>query len=602
MRRSAPFPVLFFASAAHGMNHVLLTLYLTLVLVMGPSWHLSYAALIALWAPGAMLVGLGAPLAGWLGDRWGETRVLILCFLGLGASAVLAGLSQSTLALEGALALLGLSGAIYHPVGIPWVVKHAELRGRAIAQTGIAGSFGVAAGPVVAGGLATLAGWRIGFIVPGLVTIALGAALAWFHFSGRITDRRDDAHTPHAAPSRADMARTFATLGITMTVSLLLVSAFITALPKLVEIGTGLGQYGFFAIGLAVGAIQLAGSSAQFAGGHFADRGAAKRAYIGGLLATAAVLPLVAISSGWALAFAAIAAIFLFEWVAPIETLFMARYTPAESARRRLRHPLRAGHHRHAAGRVAGVAALRSRQRLLVSAARAWAASRCSAPPPRSSCPPTRAARCPCRRSSAPPLAPASDLLLGHIGQQIGVMADHLPFAAFQPEDIGRAHPHLGDLAVGIGIFALLIEADDADIGARNGLRLDAIDMPAQFGGGLRRPDRTDLAPAMAELSVGAHIGRIVGMRPHRRHRRIFAHEHLVQRGIELRVRRHHGIDVAVRGVGPGDRRRHRQHHRHSRSQAKPCNRISIECVHEIHHQISGRTGTCPGGPGLDER
>ena len=31
MRRSAPFPVLFFASAAHGMHHVLLTLYLTLV-------------------------------------------------------------------------------------------------------------------------------------------------------------------------------------------------------------------------------------------------------------------------------------------------------------------------------------------------------------------------------------------------------------------------------------------------------------------------------------------------------------------------------------------------------------------------------------------
>jgi MFS family permease len=328
MRLSAPFPVLFFASAAHAMNHVLLALYLTLVLVMGPTWHLSYAELIALWAPGAMLVGLGAPLAGWLGDRWGETRVLILCFLGLGGSAVLAGLSQSIYMLEGALALLGLAGAIYHPVGIPWVVKHARVRGRAIASTGIAGSFGVAGGPVVAGALATLAGWRVGFVVPGLVTLAIGAALAWFHFTGRVVDRRDDAHVQHAPPSRADMTRTFATLGLTMTVGLIINSGFGTALPKLVEIGTALGHYGFFAIGLAVGAIQLLGSSAQFAGGHFADKGAAKRAYIAGLLASAIALPLVAVSSGWALAAAGVAVIFLFEWTAPIETLFMARYSP----------------------------------------------------------------------------------------------------------------------------------------------------------------------------------------------------------------------------------------------------------------------------------
>lgn len=329
MRRSAPMPILFFASAAHGMHHVLLALYLTLVLVIGPTWHLSYAELIALWAPGAMLVGLGAPFAGWLGDRLGETRVLILCFLGLGASAVLAGLSQSVTMLEGSLALLGLSGAIYHPVGIPWVVKHARARGRAIATTGIAGSFGVAAGPVVAGGLATLEGWRTGFIVPGAITIALGAALAWFHFSGRIVDRFDDAHTPHEPPSRADMTRAFVTLAITMTVGLILTSAFGTALPKLVQIGTGLGRYGFFAIGAATGAIQLLGSSAQFAGGHFADRGAAKRAYIFALSLTAAVIPLMAISNGWALGAAAVATVFLFEWIAPIETLFMARYSPA---------------------------------------------------------------------------------------------------------------------------------------------------------------------------------------------------------------------------------------------------------------------------------
>jgi hypothetical protein len=60
MRQSAPFPVLFFASAAHGMNHVLIALYLTLVLVIAQDWHLPYNDLILLWVPGAMLIGLRA--------------------------------------------------------------------------------------------------------------------------------------------------------------------------------------------------------------------------------------------------------------------------------------------------------------------------------------------------------------------------------------------------------------------------------------------------------------------------------------------------------------------------------------------------------------
>ena len=310
------------------MNHVLIALYLTLVLVVAQEWKLPYNDLIALWAPGAMLVGLGAPLSGWLGDRFGQTRMLILCFLGLGVSSVLAGFAQTPLQLEIALALLGLSGSIYHPVGFPWVVRHAFVRGRAVASTGIAGSFGVALSPVVAGALATLAGWRVGFIVPGALTIVLGFALLFFHLAGHITDRKDDA-VEHAATTRKDKMRAFAVLGVTMTITLALYSAFGTALPKLIQISTAAGAYGFFAIGLVTGVIELLGSGAQFVGGHFADRGHAKLAYLGGFGLLAVVLPMLLWSTGWALAIAATAVVFLFEWIAPVETLLLARYAPA---------------------------------------------------------------------------------------------------------------------------------------------------------------------------------------------------------------------------------------------------------------------------------
>ena len=340
MRRSAPFHVLFFASAAHGMNHVLIALYLTLVLVVAQDWHLPYNDLIALWAPGAMLLGLGAPFAGWLGDRFGQTRMLIACFLGLGISSVLAGFAQTPLQLEIALALLGLSGAIYHPVGFPWVVRHAFVRGRAVASTGIAGSIGVALSPVVAGGIATLAGWRMGFILPGALTALLGLVLLAFHLSGRIVDRAEDA-VEHAATTHADKMRAFAVLAITMTITLALYSAFGTALPKLIQIGTEAGRYGFFAIGVVTGVISLLGAGAQFIGGHFVDRGMAKLAYLGGFALLAVIFPLTIYSGSWSLVVAAVAVTFLFEWIAPIETLLLARYAPA--ARRGLVFGIRYG-------------------------------------------------------------------------------------------------------------------------------------------------------------------------------------------------------------------------------------------------------------------
>jgi len=329
MRLSAPLPVLFFASAAHGLHHVLLALYLTLVLAIAPAWHLPYNHMIALWTLGAMLVGVGSPLAGWLADRVGETKMLVLCFLGLGASAMLCGFAQNTTQLEAALALLGLSGSIYHPVGFSWVVKHARIRGRAVAETGIAGSIGVALGPVTAAGIASLWGWRAAFMAPGALTFALGFVLLGFHLAGRIVDRAGDAVPPSSEHSRADATRAFAVLSITMTATLMLYAAFGTALPKLVQLSGMTAASNLFLVGLVAGAIQLLGAGAQFVGGHFADRGIARQAYALAFAGLALAFPFVAFSHGWAVAAAGVLVIFLFEATAPLETMLLARYTPA---------------------------------------------------------------------------------------------------------------------------------------------------------------------------------------------------------------------------------------------------------------------------------
>lgn len=326
----APGPILFFACAAHFMHHVLVSLYLTLVLTLTTEWKMSYGDLIALWTVGSLMIGLGAPLAGWLGDRWGEARVMTLTFFGLGAASILCGLAQGPLQMKIALGLLGVFGALYHPVGNSWVVKHAVERGKAIALAGIFGSFGVAAGPVTAGVLNDAIDWRWAFILPGLVTAAFGAALAVLIGQGRIPERDGDAMeaVPEISTAR-DRRNVIALLALTMTLTLIATTAFMTALPKLVEDLNLVSREGLIGVGLLVGAIYLAASGAQFIGGHYADRGHARRTYIILFAILAAAFATAAMTGNWLILPLAIAVMFLFEAIAPIETVFVARFAPA---------------------------------------------------------------------------------------------------------------------------------------------------------------------------------------------------------------------------------------------------------------------------------
>lgn len=61
-----------------------------LAVVPGRGWTLRHDEVIALWTLGALLVGLGAPLAGWLADRFGNAPLMAVFFLGAGAASVAA--------------------------------------------------------------------------------------------------------------------------------------------------------------------------------------------------------------------------------------------------------------------------------------------------------------------------------------------------------------------------------------------------------------------------------------------------------------------------------------------------------------------------------
>lgn len=333
--------MLAFAAASHALFHIIAALFLTLVLQLQRDWQLPYGDLIALWTLGAFLLGLGAPVAGWLGDRLGETRMMIAYLVGIGASSIACGLASGPEALKWALAAMGLFGAIYHPVGTAWVVKNVERQGRSIALLGMAGSAGIAAASLVAAGINDLAGWRLAFAVPGGVAVGLGLVLAGAYVTGRVRDRDSDV-VQQPEPLRSDVRRAFLVLIVTMTLASLSYQAFATMLPKWIgrEIGSALGD-GLLGLGALVTAIYLSGAWAQLVGAHFTDRGLLKPIYIAAFALMLAALALANVVAGWPIVLAAMAMAFVFDLNSMLENMLIARYTP--SGRRGLAYGVRHG-------------------------------------------------------------------------------------------------------------------------------------------------------------------------------------------------------------------------------------------------------------------
>lgn len=317
-----------FSWIGHTLMHVVSALYLTVVLALERDWNLPYDELIRLWTLGALLIGLGAPLAGWLGDRWSESRMMAVFFLLTGGGAVACGMADGPATMLWALAVLGLGSSIYHPVGMAWMVKNATNRGKALGYLGIFGTVGVASAAVIAGGLTEWQGWRTAFLVPGVLCLALGVALSVFIALGLVRDRDGDVK-PQPKPSRGDAIRAFVVLSVTMVCAGVLFNAMQIVLPKLFEARLGhlLGE-GTLGVGGLVTLVYLTAALPQLVGGHLADKYSLKWIYTLCLLAQAPMMALMAVLLDLPLVVAAAAVVIASQVQIPAENLLLARYTP----------------------------------------------------------------------------------------------------------------------------------------------------------------------------------------------------------------------------------------------------------------------------------
>lgn len=262
-----------FLCVGHSIDHMMTLLFATVVLGLESIWGQSYGELLALSIAGFFLFGAGAPLAGWLADRWSATGMMVVFFVGIGLAAIGAGLSTGPWTLAVGLAAIGLFASIYHPVGIPLIVQTAgERRGRHLGINGVFGSFGMAVAPFVAGALMATVSWRAAFIVPGLVSIAIGIAFALRFRGGVRKIAPTAAQTAGGDATRAQFLRIMIVLAVITVCTGMVFQSMTVGLPKILDQRISFFDGDAFWVSTGAGLIFVIGGAAQLLGGLLADR------------------------------------------------------------------------------------------------------------------------------------------------------------------------------------------------------------------------------------------------------------------------------------------------------------------------------------------
>ena len=100
---NSPSRVIGFVNAAHFIDHYAMLIFAAAVIVMGPALGMAYSELLPYATPGFVAFGAGSLMTGWLGDRWSRRHMMVIFFVGIGASMIAVGLVQTPLQLGAAL-------------------------------------------------------------------------------------------------------------------------------------------------------------------------------------------------------------------------------------------------------------------------------------------------------------------------------------------------------------------------------------------------------------------------------------------------------------------------------------------------------------------
>ena len=165
-----------FINLGHLLDHLVMLVFPTVVIALSREWELPYSELLPLSLGAFIAFGAFALPAGWLADHWSRYKMMVVFYFGIGLSLFATGFAQTPWQIGVGLTVTGMFAAIYHPVGIAMLVASPKNLGMALGWNGLWGNLGLAFAAIASGALMDLWGWRSAFFVPGILSMAAGAA------------------------------------------------------------------------------------------------------------------------------------------------------------------------------------------------------------------------------------------------------------------------------------------------------------------------------------------------------------------------------------------------------------------------------------------
>ncbi|TMJ49861.1 MAG: MFS transporter [Alphaproteobacteria bacterium] len=323
-----PSRVISFVNAAHFIDHYSMLIFAAAVIVMGPALGMAYSELLPYATPGFVAFGAGSLLTGWLGDRWSRRHMMVIFFAGIGASMIAVGFVESPLQLGAALLSIGLFASIYHPVGTAMIVSYADRLGREMGLNGVWGNLGVASSALVTGVIGQYLGWRFAFIIPGIVTIAIGVAFALSVLHEDRTGTRQAAAQVRVA--KQDMWRVIVALLIVVIAISTTFNAVTVALPKLFAERLADLTRSPALLGVIAACVYVFGAMTQYTIGKLLDRHSLKAVALPLSFMLAPFLYLAATLSNWPLILVSIGIVMGAFGQVTVNDAMIGKYTSEE--------------------------------------------------------------------------------------------------------------------------------------------------------------------------------------------------------------------------------------------------------------------------------
>ncbi len=324
-------------NAGHFLDHLFSLIFATVAaLALTREWSLGYADLLAYATPGFVAFGLFSLPAGWLADKWSRDGMMAVYFVGIGLSSVATSFARTPIEIGIGLFAIGAFAAIYHPVGLAIVVERWKNTGMRLAVNGVWGNFGVGSAALITGYFIDNGGWRMAFLVPGLVSIALGIVYAWAFWpqiaAGPALHRAKagGSGAPLTPDLKSMLMRVSIIIFVTTALASLVFQSTTFALPKIfderlgsiADNATTLGWYTFIVFALA--------SIAQLVVGPSLDRIGPRTVFIATAAAQALFFGLMPGLTGWPALFCALGFMLAAFGAIPINDFMIGRMAQGE--------------------------------------------------------------------------------------------------------------------------------------------------------------------------------------------------------------------------------------------------------------------------------